>query len=79
MTPATGPTSPPHVQHWTIVGTPAQALEEIDRWASAGAIDGFVALPGGSWETLELLAQEVMPELSRRGCLEYGSFGSAPR
>lgn len=77
MTPATGATSPPHVQHWTIVGTPAQALEEIEHWAAAGAIDGFVALPGGSWETLELMADELLPALSKRGLIQYGTFGSS--
>ena len=53
--------------HWTVVGTPAQAADEILRWADAGALDGFLAFPGGSWSSVHLLTEEVIPRLAAEG------------
>lgn len=63
------PAPPPHVKHWTVVGAPQDAIDEIVRWHEAGAIDGFIALPGGAWSSLELLAKHVMPGLVARGVI----------
>lgn len=32
--------------HWVVIGTPADAVEEIIRWYRHGALDGVIALPG---------------------------------
>ncbi|MGO2090303.1 MAG: LLM class flavin-dependent oxidoreductase [Microbacterium gubbeenense] len=52
-------------RHWTIVGTPADASQQILGRIRAGAADGIIALPYGSWEAVELFTGEVMPELLR--------------
>ena len=59
--------SPAHVRHWSIVGTPQDAVDAILRWHGTGAIDGFIALPTGSWRSLELFCREVVPELAAAG------------
>lgn len=53
--------------HWLIVGTAEDALTEINQWTKAGAIDGFIALPGGSTDSLGLFFDELMPLLSEQG------------
>lgn len=55
--------------HWTIVGTPDGASAEIEARMVDGGSDGFVALPFGSWQAVELFAGELMPRLRRRGVL----------
>lgn len=50
--------------HWTFVGTPAEALAEIAAWSDAGVMDGFIALPGGSGESLDLLLSDLIPALA---------------
>ncbi|MFV0633836.1 NtaA/DmoA family FMN-dependent monooxygenase [Demequina sp.] len=53
--------------HWTVIGTPADAVEAVVARAQAGAIDGFIALPSGSWESLRLFTEQVVPALAARG------------
>jgi alkanesulfonate monooxygenase SsuD/methylene tetrahydromethanopterin reductase-like flavin-dependent oxidoreductase (luciferase family) len=50
-------------QHWTVIGTPEEAVRSIHQWRDAGAIDGFIALPGGSRASMQLFFDEVMPAL----------------
>ncbi|GAA1469178.1 LLM class flavin-dependent oxidoreductase [Microbacterium thalassium] len=50
-------------RHWTVRGTPRDVVDEVLRRRDAGGIDGFIALPGGSWRSLELFCTEVMPAL----------------
>lgn len=49
--------------HWPVIGTPEDAVAEILRWHDAGAIDGFIAFPGGSMESYRLFFDQVMPRL----------------
>ncbi|WP_402463427.1 LLM class flavin-dependent oxidoreductase [Isoptericola aurantiacus] len=53
--------------HWTVVGTPDDAAEQIADRAAAGALDGVIALPGGSVDSLRLFLQEVVPALDAAG------------
>ena len=53
--------------HWSVVGTPEDAVESIVARSQAQAIDGFIAFPVGSWLSVELLCDEVMPRLRARG------------
>jgi FMN-dependent oxidoreductase (nitrilotriacetate monooxygenase family) len=53
--------------HWLVVGTPADAVAAIKDWAAAGAIDGFVAFPGGSVESVRLFLDQVVPALGDLG------------
>ena len=60
--------------HWLVVGTPADAVAAIKDWAVAGAVDGFVAFPGGSIGSVASFLEEVVPALS-----ELGLFRTAYR
>ncbi|GAA3668095.1 LLM class flavin-dependent oxidoreductase [Microbacterium marinilacus] len=62
--------------HWSIVGTPAEAAREIADWAGAGALDGFIALPGGSWGSLRLFGEDLMPRLVDLGLARASYTGS---
>jgi FMN-dependent oxidoreductase (nitrilotriacetate monooxygenase family) len=63
----------------TVVGTPADIADELERWYTAGGADGFVIsapyLPGG----LELFVDGVVPELQRRGLFRTEYEGSTLR
>lgn len=56
--------------HWLLVGRPEDAAREIERWAVAGAMDGFIALPGGSRGSLALVLNELLPMLRLRGIFD---------
>ena len=55
--------------HYSVVGTAVQIADQMQAWFEQGAADGFNVLvphlPGG----LEDFANEVVPELQRRGLL----------
>lgn len=53
--------------HWQVVGTPTDAVEQILAWHSADAIDGVIALPGGSLGSLDLFLEQVVPALQATG------------
>lgn len=53
--------------HWVVIGTAEDALKEITEWIEARAMDGFIALPGGSTTSLELFFEELMPMLAEKG------------
>ncbi|UOQ49893.1 hypothetical protein MUN88_07435 [Gracilibacillus caseinilyticus] len=53
--------------HWVVVGTVEDALASITEWAEADAIDGFIALPGGSIQSLTLFCDQLVPKLVEKG------------
>ncbi|MFT4258498.1 LLM class flavin-dependent oxidoreductase [Microbacterium sp.] len=53
--------------HWSVVGTADDAVAAIVERARARALDGFIAFPVGSWRSVELLCDEVMPRLRALG------------
>ncbi|WP_112310968.1 NtaA/DmoA family FMN-dependent monooxygenase [Pseudogemmobacter bohemicus] len=53
--------------HWQIIGTPEDAAIEIAAWHEAGAIDGFIAVPGGAPESLRLTLEDLVPRLVEDG------------
>lgn len=59
--------APQHVRHWSVVGTPRDAVDSIIERLESGAADGFIALPTGSWHSLELFTEEVVPALAEAG------------
>lgn len=65
--------------HYSLIGTPVQIADELQRWFENGAADGFNILvphlPGG----LEDFAQEVVPELQKRGLLRTHYEGTTLR
>ncbi|KAA1186588.1 NtaA/DmoA family FMN-dependent monooxygenase [Paenibacillus sp. B2(2019)] len=53
--------------HWVSVGTVEDVLNDIIERFEAGAMDGFIALPGGSEQSLELFFEKLVPKLVERG------------
>lgn len=53
--------------HWQVIGTVEDAVAEIAAWFRAGAIDGFIAVPGGSPRSLDLLLDALIPRLVQEG------------
>jgi FMN-dependent oxidoreductase (nitrilotriacetate monooxygenase family) len=65
--------------HWTVIGTPVEIADEMQRWFANHACDGFNILapfhPGG----LEAFVDLVVPELQRRGLFRDHYTGSTLR
>lgn len=53
--------------HCTMVGTPEQVADAIERWFVAGAADGFNLMPPLLPGSLEEFIDRVLPILQRRG------------
>ncbi|GGG12543.1 NtaA/DmoA family FMN-dependent monooxygenase [Paenibacillus aceti] len=62
--------------HWVSVGTVDDVLEDIVQKYDAGAIDGFIALPGGSEKSMELFFEQLVPKLVERGLFRSEYAGS---
>lgn len=65
--------------HWVIVGTAEEAVAEITKWFEHGALDGFIALPGGSVRSLNLFFEKVVPLLVEKGLFREEYTGSTLR
>ncbi|NPD14015.1 NtaA/DmoA family FMN-dependent monooxygenase [Xinfangfangia sp. D13-10-4-6] len=61
--------------HWQIIGTPEDAATEIIRWHEAGAIDGFIAVPGGAPQSLHLTLNDLVPRLRDAGHFRHAYQG----
>jgi len=57
--------------HHGFVGTPEQFVDHIEDWYRAGAIDGFNLQPDVLIDGLEVIADEVVPLLRRRGLYRH--------
>lgn len=53
--------------HWTLVGTPESIADQLERWFTTGAADGFNVLAPTLPHGLKDFAELVIPELQRRG------------
>ena len=53
--------------HYSIVGTPAEVVDEMERWFAGAACDGFNVLPPYYPGGLDDFVAMVVPELQRRG------------
>ena len=62
--------------HWQVVGTIDDAVDQIRDWSLEGAIDGFVAFPGGSSGSVGLFLEQVVPELTSCGLFRSEYAGS---
>lgn len=65
--------------HWVSVGTVEDVLADIVDWFEAGAMDGFIALPGGSRQSLHLFLKELVPALAARGLFRKDYEGATLR
>ncbi|MBP1849571.1 NtaA/DmoA family FMN-dependent monooxygenase [Rhizobium halophytocola] len=53
--------------HWQVIGTVEDAFEAVRDWTAAGAVDGFVAVPGGSVSSMRLVLERLLPKLADAG------------
>lgn len=65
--------------HWVSIGTPEDVADEIASWQAAGALDGFIALPGGAPSSVDLFFDALVPLLQRRGLLRSAYSGATLR
>ncbi|MDF1791234.1 MAG: NtaA/DmoA family FMN-dependent monooxygenase [Thalassobaculaceae bacterium] len=65
--------------HWVSVGTAEDVVDDITTWYGAGAMDGFIALPGGSDESMALFFSDVMPMLVEKGLFRREYAGNTLR
>lgn len=65
--------------HWVSVGTVKEVLVEVCSWFEAGAMDGFIALPGGSEKSLALFFERLVPALAARGLFRSDYDGATLR
>ncbi|MEK3943733.1 NtaA/DmoA family FMN-dependent monooxygenase [Paenibacillus sp. FSL H3-0310] len=65
--------------HWVSVGTVEDVLNDIIERFEAGAIDGFIALPGGSEQSMELFFEKLVPQLVERDLFRSEYTGSTFR
>ncbi|MEI2384352.1 NtaA/DmoA family FMN-dependent monooxygenase [Breoghania sp. JC706] len=62
--------------HWQVIGTVDDAIAEIMDWADAGAMDGFIAVPGGSVACMHRTLDEMIPRLSEAGLFRNDYSGT---
>jgi len=55
------------IGHRMFVGTPEALADDMERWLHAGAADGFNLMPDVFPDGLEILVDEVVPILRRKG------------
>lgn len=65
--------------HWVAVGTPQDVCKQIMDRFEAGALDGFIAIPGGPPKSLDLFFSEVIPLFVRAGVFREEYTGSTLR
>ena len=53
--------------HRIVVGTPEQVADDIERWFRHGAADGFNVMPDVLPSGFDDFAEQLVPELQRRG------------
>ncbi|MGE7860872.1 NtaA/DmoA family FMN-dependent monooxygenase [Bacillus mobilis] len=65
--------------HWVAVGTAQDVAKQIMDRFEAGALDGFIAIPGGPPKSLDLFFREVIPLFVKAGVFREEYTGSTLR
>jgi len=65
--------------HRMFVGTPEALADDMERWLQAGAADGFNLMPDVFPDGLEILVNEVVPILRRKGIFRHEYTGRTLR
>jgi alkanesulfonate monooxygenase SsuD/methylene tetrahydromethanopterin reductase-like flavin-dependent oxidoreductase (luciferase family) len=65
--------------HRIFVGTPEALADDMERWLQAGAADGFNLMPDVFPDGLEILVNEVVPILRRKGIFRHEYTGRTLR
>ncbi|MFC9539516.1 NtaA/DmoA family FMN-dependent monooxygenase [Lysinibacillus sp. NPDC056959] len=65
--------------HLVAIGTPQDIVNQIVNFYEKGAMDGFIAVPGGPAKSLDLFFSDVIPNLVERGLFRADYEGSTLR
>ncbi|PGE17671.1 LLM class flavin-dependent oxidoreductase [Bacillus toyonensis] len=65
--------------HWVTIGTPQDVFQQIMKRFEAGALEGFIAIPGGPQKSLDLFFSEVIPLFVKAGVFREEYTGSTLR
>jgi alkanesulfonate monooxygenase SsuD/methylene tetrahydromethanopterin reductase-like flavin-dependent oxidoreductase (luciferase family) len=65
--------------HHTVVGTPEQVADVMERWFTAGAADGFSVMPAEIPSGFQTFADHVVPILRQRGLFRSSYTGRTLR
>ena len=65
--------------HWVAIGTPQEIFHQIMERFEAGALDGFIAIPGGPPKSLDLFFNDVIPLFVEAGVFRKDYTGSTLR
>lgn len=65
--------------HLVAIGTPQDIVNQIITFYEEGALDGFIAIPGGPPKSLDLFFSDVIPMLVERGLFRAEYEGSTLR
>lgn len=65
--------------HWVVMGTAQQVGDQIIEAFEAGALDGFIGVPGGPAKSLDLFFDEVLPYLVDKGVFKEAYEGNTLR
>jgi len=65
--------------HLVAIGTPQDIVDQIVTFYEEGALDGFIAIPGGPAKSLDLFFSDVIPMLVERGLFRAEYEGSTLR
>lgn len=65
--------------HLTLIGTPEEIVDEMERWYEAGVADGFNLMPPTLPHSLEDFVDLIIPELQRRGLFRKEYEGNTLR
>ncbi|MDT3494964.1 NtaA/DmoA family FMN-dependent monooxygenase [Bacillus toyonensis] len=65
--------------HWVAIGTPQDVFQQIIERFEAGALDGFIAIPGGPQKSLDLFFSGVIPLFVKVGVFREEYTGSTLR
>ncbi|MET4559784.1 FMN-dependent oxidoreductase (nitrilotriacetate monooxygenase family) [Lysinibacillus parviboronicapiens] len=65
--------------HLVAIGTPQDIVNQIVTFYEKGALDGFIAVPGGPAKSLDLFFSDVIPMLVERGLFRAEYKGNTLR
>ena len=65
--------------HFTVSGTPADIVDQLEYWFEGGAADGFNVMCGYLPDSLDDVIEFVIPELQRRGLFRREYEGNTLR
>ncbi|MEQ6356705.1 NtaA/DmoA family FMN-dependent monooxygenase [Lysinibacillus sp. M3] len=65
--------------HLVAIGAPQDIVNQIVKFYEKGAMDGFIAVPGGPAKSLDLFFSDVIPNLVERGLFRADYEGSTLR